>query len=500
MDANLFVPNQLKRQQSSFLNPAINQGGSNLIRSLSNSNSNSKFLSMAALPSIEIPSKQKPDPDDDDEIDEKDLSVLEFNSKNRVSAAVGHLAIETGFGLHRAGSLSVSKGNGSSWRLNGAEDAALLSPTVGDSPQKLNRVFNVEGEGKERDQQIKMQVLAILQQQLNLQMSKNKKGNKKGEKGGTDVPMPGGNQVPLLKSIVKGGKAAKNALGELQIDELDEKVLRSRLDALDKELASYKSQCAQYKKENEWYREEIESCKRDTADYIKYLELKKNEKEATINELEDRNKNEMDNFIQRKKKKEQENRLKIEELKNIATDLELKLSAKQQELMQMSDIVGKRAKHQSEIARLRQELHDIESAHQIKVSELERTLLEARIKLQREADVKIHTMESAAQERASKFLEEQTKLLESENKRLELELHNIIKDTQDLLSRKDSLEQQNKELLREQKVREDMVKLRLEKIKQAQNREAAKRKAEKKYDTSKQNENDEWIDEDEEYI
>ncbi|KAI8814618.1 hypothetical protein BJ742DRAFT_892589 [Cladochytrium replicatum] len=283
-----------------------------------------------------------------------------------------------------------------------------------------------------------------------------------------DAGMPGGSAVPMLKSLSKPPKD-KNVV-ELRIEELDERVLRARLEMLEKELGEYKQKCAYYKKENDWYRVEIESCQKDTADYVRYLESKKAEKESTIKELTELNKSRFDSFMQKKKQKEQENLVKIEELKNLLMELELKLVEKQQELMQLSHVMARRTRHEAEMSRLKKEMQEAESEHQVRVTDLERTLLEARMKLQREADTRIHAMESAAQEKAAKFLDEQTAMLEQENKRLERDLRRIVKETQELLSTKARLEKQNWELEREQQLRDDLVKLRIEKVRDAEER------------------------------
>ncbi|KAJ1551299.1 hypothetical protein HK096_001609, partial [Nowakowskiella sp. JEL0078] len=433
----------------------------------------------------------------DDEKSNKSVNITE-NSQT-VGRSGGLLSVDGGSNLRRSiSSLAITSGSSVLVGL-GLQIPKIPPPLIVDPP-KVGTVFNVDtSDSKEREQQIKMQVLAILQQQLTLQLNKNKK-KKLGSNKTIEVPFPGGTAIPILKGVIKG-KPVKNFVGELKIEELDEHVLRERLDALNKELSVYKEKCSQFKTENEWYREEIESCKKDTADYIKYLENKKAEKESTIQSLLEHNKLELEKFTQRRNLKEHENNAKIEELKNTSMELEMKLTTKQQELLQMSDIVVKRAKHQSEMAKLRQEMFESEREHQQKVAELERSLLESRIKMQKEADAKIHSMESAAQERAAKFLEDQTKLLDTENRKLETELHKIIRDTQGLLQRKERLEQKNRELAREQQVREDMVKLRLEKIRDSEKRNRRLKEKEKlKKNRNKTNEIISSEDEDQEYI
>ncbi|KAJ3294958.1 hypothetical protein HK104_003164 [Borealophlyctis nickersoniae] len=116
------------------------------------------------------------------------------------------------------------------------------------------------------------------------------------------------------------------------------------------------------------------------------------------------------------------------------------------------------------MAKLRREMQEAETEHQDHVSELERTLLEARMKFQKEAEAKIRAMESAAHEKASKYLSDHTTTLEAENARLAHQLRACISRTQDLISRKDTLEQENKKLEREKAVREAILRVRVKKI------------------------------------
>lgn len=65
------------------------------------------------------------------------------------------------------------------------------------------------------------------------------------------------------------------------------------------------------KKENAWYREEIESSQRDTEEYIAYLESKKNEKLDVVHKLAESNKDDLETFVERRKLHEVENERKL---------------------------------------------------------------------------------------------------------------------------------------------------------------------------------------------
>ena len=65
------------------------------------------------------------------------------------------------------------------------------------------------------------------------------------------------------------------------------------------------------KKENAWYREEIDCSQRDTEEYIAYLESKKNEKLDVVHKLAESNKDDLETFVERRKLHEIENERKL---------------------------------------------------------------------------------------------------------------------------------------------------------------------------------------------
>ncbi|KAH6571173.1 hypothetical protein BASA61_001794 [Batrachochytrium salamandrivorans] len=293
------------------------------------------------------------------------------------------------------------------------------------------------------------------------------------------LPNAGG---AFIKNIIKKG----DRNGEpMKIGELDEEILKKRLEELDKELKSYKNKCSKYKKENDWYREEIEICQRDTTDYIMYLESKKNEKLDAIQRLTESNKKDMDVFLIKRKKREEENAIKISGLRVQLSDYEMKLAEKESKIMQLSDIMARRKKHEDEMNSIQKEMQFAESEHLHKMAALERTLLETRMKLQKEADAKINSMESAAHEKAERYLKDHTTSLELENAQLDLELRKTTFATQQQIQLKERLEQENRELKCEQRLRHDLVRIRLQKIVESQESEKNRKKKQQHFLSSR---------------
>lgn len=123
---------------------------------------------------------------------------------------------------------------------------------------------------------------------------------------------------------------------------------------------------------------------------------------------------------------------------------------------------------------------EAEAKHKQKISEIERKLLESRLKAQREADARVNEMQNAAHEKAAQYLATHLAQLEHENEGLELESRRLIMLTEDKLMRKEWLERTNRELERELQIREDVVKIRVEKIIKAQDVSDAVQSGEKK--------------------
>lgn len=135
------------------------------------------------------------------------------------------------------------------------------------------------------------------------------------------------------------------------------------------------------------------------------MDSKKDEKLDAINMLAESNKNDYEVFLKKKKQYEELNQLKIagcnrinKELKQVIQELEDKLNSKEEEFFDLSDTMAKRAKHEADVAKIRKEIREAEDFHQEKILEMEKQLLDTRMKLQKESDEKIKQMEAAAEE------------------------------------------------------------------------------------------------------
>jgi hypothetical protein len=228
--------------------------------------------------------------------------------------------------------------------------------------------------------------------------------NGKKKKGGILLLEKGGVNIMVNKLMNRAPTAAPSKVSkDIRIEDLDESVLVDQLSHLEVELVSYKAKCEKLKVENEWYASEVQSCMKDTSEYIEFLEAKKNEKVVIITDLAERNKKILEEFKIKKQKKEDENQAKIDcmltwlnlikALRNTIDEIDTKAENKTQEIAHLSDIMLRKSRHEAEIFKIRKEMAEAETLHKQKIGEIERKLLEARLKSQREADAKVNHMQ-----------------------------------------------------------------------------------------------------------
>jgi hypothetical protein len=221
-------------------------------------------------------------------------------------------------------------------------------------------------------------------------------------------------------------------------------------------------------------------------EYVAYLESKKEEKLNVINNLIATNQNDIVKHNAMKEEIENENNKKLEgrivtdqAMRDTIAHLEFQLKLKEDEFLQLADTIKKREKHKEKVAKLQDEIREAEENHHLKILDLDKKLLGERMKAQLEAEAKIKQMEAAAEEKASKYLQDHSTQLQQENLKLEKELELLTLQSQRMILRKEQLERENCALEMEKKTRLDLIKLRIEQIKNAEDVQFNMRKKEK---------------------
>ncbi|KNE65929.1 hypothetical protein, variant [Allomyces macrogynus ATCC 38327] len=239
---------------------------------------------------------------------------------------------------------------------------------------------------------------------------------------------------------------------------------RRRLRELDEELALYKQQVEECKKENELLRLDIENAQKDSAEYTAYLLLKKAEKQSIIDKMNTEHLRIMTEFDTRKSEVENQLKKQAEGLENEIAVLDEKLDAKNQEILSLADVLHIRQRHEAQLAASRAELDAVTAAHQRALLDLERKLLEERVHVARRNDAQVAAMQTAAQHQALAALSDHTSKLAHDSEVMARELRDTVAATKALLARRDALALQYATLAKARDVRERTAAARLAKV------------------------------------
>ncbi|KAI9183392.1 hypothetical protein H9P43_004309 [Blastocladiella emersonii ATCC 22665] len=258
-------------------------------------------------------------------------------------------------------------------------------------------------------------------------------------------------------------KAAAPSLAD-ELGEMNEFQLRQRLEVLDDELRQYKEMVDECKKENDTLRQEIEDAQRDSAEYTAYLLLKRAEKQAVIDRMNGEHDKSMAEYHARRAEIEAKLNKEAQEITDEIADLQEKLDSKNQEILSLADVLHQRQRHEAQLAAYRKDLESLQASHTRSILELERRLLEERVRVQRRSDAQVAAMQAAAQQQALASLAEHTQQLAAQNDAMAVDLRAAVAATMTLQQRKHALEMQCTALEQELAVRERMVAARTAKV------------------------------------
>ncbi|KAI9222287.1 hypothetical protein BC828DRAFT_404162 [Blastocladiella britannica] len=233
-------------------------------------------------------------------------------------------------------------------------------------------------------------------------------------------------------------KSAAPSLAD-DLGAMDEPQLRARLAELDHELNEYRQLVDSCKKENDSLRQEIEDAQRDSAEYTTYLLLKRAEKQAVIDRMKGDHDQSVSDYKQRRSDLEARLIKAEEDLKADITELQDRLDSKNKEIVSLSDVLHQRQRHEAHLASLKASLEAARSEHTRSVLELERSLLEQRVHVQRSHAANVSAMQSAAQEQALASLTQHASEMSKENDVFVVELKEAVARTMELTRERDRI-------------------------------------------------------------
>ncbi|XP_021351057.1 coiled-coil domain-containing protein 166-like [Mizuhopecten yessoensis] len=276
-------------------------------------------------------------------------------------------------------------------------------------------------------------------------MPPKKKGGKKGKKG-------------------KGGKdddgdepKQKPATPEPTEKEL---ILQQELEKVTTDLENARKKVEDLRKENDWLQQEANRVRNESHEYMSYMEKKTSKRQTTIITLSDHNKQQIRNILLEKEIMEREFDERKQTLEILLLEKQNSLKKTKDELGDLTPLKTLQTEQLNKIKELEKEVMQMRTKHSETIQSLKSTFLRDKREFQNDSENRISTLQKKANKEAIQCLTDHTNAIKTENRNLRRELLELIKTTRAYQEHKRELEEQRKQLLREQQYAEDLKKLR----------------------------------------
>lgn len=278
-----------------------------------------------------------------------------------------------------------------------------------------------------------------------------KKGKGKGKKGGKKK----GKSVSGEEGLPRTGESAE------PLPPTDrEAYLKKELNLLNANLETLKQKAADLRKENEVLQREASHTRTESHEYMSYMAKKAHKRQTTIISLSDQNQKELENINSQKTQMLTDYEMKKTRLKSMLLEKENLLSKARKEFQDLGEYRDLRDEQLKKIKQLEREVLHMRGKHSDEIHQMKTKFLEEKARFSQGSEQKIEALALEANKKAVQCLNEHTTNIKLENKRLRAELLELIRRSQQLNNHKSELEEQKKQLLREQQYGADIRRLR----------------------------------------
>nr|XP_039265015.1 coiled-coil domain-containing protein 166-like [Styela clava] len=271
----------------------------------------------------------------------------------------------------------------------------------------------------------------------------------------------------------KGGKkkGKKAAADEAPADDAEnakeptgptdrEVYLKKELNHLTNDLERLKKQSEELRKENEVLQQEAQHTRIESHEYMSYMAKKTHKRQTTIVSLSDQNQKELEKINSQKEQMLSDYEEKKNKLKATLLEKESLLTKARKEFQDLGEYRELREDQLKKIKQLEREVLHMRGKHSDTIQQLKAKFLQEKAEYTEESENKIQALALEANKKAVQCLNEHTTNIKYENRQLRAELLNLIRKSQVLNQHKQELEEQKKQLQREQQYSEDIRKLR----------------------------------------
>lgn len=263
------------------------------------------------------------------------------------------------------------------------------------------------------------------------------------------------------KSKAKGGKTKKGKKSKTPKNNTDDVLKQaianaylweSRLGTVEIAKNEYRDSTRTLLRENEKLQTQVAQTEKDTVDVISFLRDEDIKKNNQINKLQQMIKDLKKEYTKEKQEMINDYTSQIETLQSALTEKTNEVKLMQSELKLVKEFRRKRAQMQKEIDDIKESLFVNDKQHDQAVEKMERKFFDEKIRMQQEANRKISELAERAHTEAISNLDETTKSVYKENVRLNEALNYHIKAGDELVQRREYLEQENKKLSSEKEM------------------------------------------------
>ncbi|XP_076458449.1 coiled-coil domain-containing protein 166-like [Babylonia areolata] len=267
---------------------------------------------------------------------------------------------------------------------------------------------------------------------------------------------------PKGKKGKKKGKETPAPIEKPKTPEPTEKeiMLQEELAKVTKELEDSKKRVDDLRHENDWLQQEAQKVRIESHEYMSYMEKKTSKRQTTIITLSDHNKQEIRNIQLQRQTMEEEFDEKKKALEALLLEKQHLLQKTEQELTDLQEYKNLQTEQLTKIRDLERQVSEMRSHHTHTIQQLKSDFLRQKREYQSDSDNRIQSLEKKANKEAMQCLTDHTNHIKLENRELRQELLSLIQTTRALNEHQKELEEQRRQLLREQNYTQDLKKLR----------------------------------------
>ncbi|XP_063446467.1 coiled-coil domain-containing protein 166-like [Mytilus trossulus] len=265
----------------------------------------------------------------------------------------------------------------------------------------------------------------------------------------------------------KGGKGDKDdgageGLEKPRTPEPSEKevILQQELEKVTNELETNRARVQELRKEHEWLQQEANRVKMESHEYMSYMDTKETMRKTAIITLSDHYKHEIQDIQDEKSLMELEFNEKKEALQKLLMEKENTLKKTTEELSQLQEYKDLQDEQLSKIKSLEAEVMQMRAKHSDTIQQVKSTFLKDKKEYEEDSREKINTLERLANKEAIQCLTDHTNRIKTENRQLRKELLDLINITRAYKAHQLDLQEQKKQLVREQQYAGDLKTLR----------------------------------------